>query len=61
MPVAETTKMIDAIQLAGGTPKLTVYPDGKHYVWDDVYQDAELLEWLWNQRRTNQVSQEPMP
>ena len=27
---AETTKMIDAIQLAGGTPRLTVYPEGKH-------------------------------
>ena len=51
VPVAETTKMIDAIQLAGGTPKLTVYPDGKHYVWDDVYQDAEVLEWLWKQRQ----------
>jgi predicted peptidase len=51
VPVAETTKMIDAIQLAGGTPRLTVYPEGKHYIWDDVYRDAEVLEWLWKQGR----------
>jgi predicted esterase len=49
--VAETTKMIDAIQLAGGTPRLTVYPEGKHYIWDEVYRDNEVLEWLWQQRR----------
>jgi len=44
--VTETTKMIDAIELAGGTPQLTVYPEGRHNVWDDVYQDNTLFTWL---------------
>jgi len=44
--VTETTKMIDAIELAGGTPQLTVYPEGRHNVWGDVYQDNTLFTWL---------------
>ncbi len=46
VPVTETTKMIDAIELAGGTPQLTVYPEGRHNVWDDVYQNNTLFTWL---------------
>lgn len=50
VPVSESITMVDAIRGAGGTPQLTVYPEGQHNVWDDVYQNTELLAWLWSQQ-----------
>lgn len=51
VPVSESITMVDAIRDAGGTPQLTVYPEGPHNVWDDVYQNPALLAWLWSQQQ----------
>lgn len=43
--------MVDAIQLAGGDVKLTVYPEAAHDSWTETYKNPKLYEWLLNQRR----------
>ncbi len=48
--VSESITMVDAIRDAGGTPQLTIDPEGQHNVWDDVYQNPALLNWLWSQQ-----------
>jgi predicted peptidase len=52
VPVAESQRMVEAIQRAGGTQaKLTVYPGVGHDSWTQAYEDPALWEWLFAQRR----------
>jgi predicted peptidase len=44
-------QMIEALTKAGGTPKLTVYPEAEHDSWTETYNNPELYEWLLDQRR----------
>jgi predicted peptidase len=46
-----TKAMIDAICKAGGTPKMTVYPQVGHDCWVPAYADPAALEWLFAQKR----------
>ena len=32
---------------AGGTPRLTIYDNLGHGIWDQVYATDEVYEWLW--------------
>ncbi|NOU46779.1 MAG: prolyl oligopeptidase family serine peptidase [Bacteroidales bacterium] len=41
-----TKQMVDAINKAGGDARLTLYPEGNHGVWDNVFAEPELLKWL---------------
>ncbi len=43
--------MVDAINEAGGTAKLTIYPDAGHNCWTQAYANPELYDWLLKQRR----------
>jgi predicted peptidase len=43
--------MVDALQRAGGAPKYTEYPQGRHDVWNTVYRDPAVLAWLFAQLR----------
>ena len=45
-------QMVEALQAAGGNPKLTVYPDVGHDAWTSAYADPALYEWLLSHRRT---------
>lgn len=41
-----TTKAIDAILAAGGSPSMTIYPGVAHNSWDRAYQESPLAEWF---------------
>ncbi|HAI75288.1 MAG TPA: phospholipase [Microscillaceae bacterium] len=49
--VSYTREMIQAIRQAGGKPRYTEYADVKHDSWVNAYQEPELLEWLFSQKR----------
>ncbi|MFC4701572.1 prolyl oligopeptidase family serine peptidase [Glaciecola siphonariae] len=46
--VAESKKMVNAINAAGGNAKLTIYPDVKHNSWDNAFAEANLLPWVFS-------------
>ena len=51
-PLEESTRLVDAIQKAGGAQvKLTVYPGVGHDAWTRTYADPAVWEWLFAQRR----------
>ena len=42
----ESEKMVNAVNAAGGSAKLTVYPDAGHNAWTPAYSDPALYEWF---------------
>lgn len=49
--VARSRNMINAIVMAGGTPRYTEYPTINHFSWGYVYGDLEMFQWLFNQKK----------
>jgi predicted peptidase len=49
VPVSQTQKMVEALEKRGDV-KYTEFPDKGHDVWD-VYQDDEVHEWLFEQKK----------
>ena len=43
--------MIEALRKAGADPRYTEYPGVRHEVWKSAYQEPELVDWLFEQRR----------
>ena len=43
--------MIEALKKAGGEPKYTEYPDVGHDSWAPAYKDADMMKWLFSQKR----------
>jgi predicted peptidase len=43
--------MVDALKKAGGKPKYTDYPEVGHDSWVPAYKDAEMMGWLFAQKR----------
>jgi hypothetical protein len=43
--------MVEAIKKAGGEAKYTEYPDVGHNSWVKAYQDADMMAWLFAQKR----------
>jgi len=42
-------EMVDAIQLAGGSPGYTEYPDEGHIgAWVQAYRNPHLYEWMFS-------------
>ena len=50
VPLAESERMVTAVQAAGGNVKLTVYPESGHDSWTETYNNRELYQWLLRQR-----------
>ncbi len=46
--------LIAAVREAGGQPRYTEYPDVGHDCWTPAMQEAELLPWLFGQRRAEE-------
>jgi predicted peptidase len=44
-------EMVEALKKAGGKPKYTEYPDVGHNSWVKAYQDADMMKWLFEQKR----------
>lgn len=42
----ESKKMTDAVNAAGGSAKLTIYPENSHDSWSDTYSNPEVFKWL---------------
>lgn len=49
--VERSRKMIDAIRQAGGTPKYTEYKGEGHVIWERVFSEPNLLDWVFAQRQ----------
>ncbi len=39
-------EMIQSIEIAGGSPRYTVYPEAAHNSWTRTYDNPELYEWF---------------
>ena len=52
VPLDLSQSMVDAITKAGGTPKLTIYPEAGHDSWTESYNNPEFYEWLLKQKRS---------
>lgn len=46
VPVRRSKEMVQALERAGGSPRLTIYPTAKHDSWTETYANPELYEWL---------------
>ena len=44
-------KMIAAIRKAGGNPRYTEYPGMGHEIWNRVFKEPGLVEWLYAQHK----------
>ena len=44
-------RMIAAIRGAGGKPRYTEYPGVGHEIWERVFKEPDLVDWLFNQHR----------
>ncbi len=51
VPVQLTKGMVDAVNAIGGEAKITVYPEGNHDVWNNVFAEPQLLDWLFSVRK----------
>lgn len=52
VPLARSQEMAEALEKAGAADvKLTVFPDLAHDSWTPVYSNAEIYEWLLQQRK----------
>ena len=46
VPLERSQEMVKAVLKAGGSAKLTVYPQAKHDSWTETYNNDELYEWF---------------
>ena len=51
VPAEFSRRMILAIGEAGGRPRYTELRGQGHEIWDQVYSDPKLFDWLFAQRR----------
>jgi predicted peptidase len=51
IPPAESRRMAEALEAAGGDVRYTEYPGVGHGAWDPAYGEADLWTWLFAQRR----------
>jgi predicted peptidase len=51
IPVRYSREMIDAIKKAGGNPRYTEYKGVGHEIWERVFKEPGLAEWLFAQRK----------
>jgi len=50
IPVDHSRKMISALKRAGGTPRYTEYKGLGHDIWETVFKEPDLEEWLFAQK-----------
>jgi predicted peptidase len=52
VPVVNSQRIYDALVEAGGAPKLTIYAGVGHDSWTQTYEDPDLWDWLFAQKRS---------
>jgi len=55
VPVAATLQLAAAVQAAGGSPVVTVFPGVGHNSWDPAYRNPQLAEWMLQQVRPGEA------
>jgi len=53
-PLQDTQKIVDTLNTLGVKVDFTVFPDGDHFIADEVYGDPKLQQWLVSQSRRQQ-------
>jgi predicted peptidase len=48
---SRSRNMVEALKKAGGAPKYTEYKDVGHDSWVPAYKDAEMMAWLFGQKK----------
>ena len=51
VPVEESRRMASALEEAGADVRYEELPGVDHFAWDPAYASAELVDWLFRQRR----------
>lgn len=51
VPLSYSQGMVDALKLAGGDVRFTIYPKTGHDSWRKAYADEGLYEWFLSQQR----------
>ncbi|HET8646653.1 MAG TPA: PHB depolymerase family esterase [Vicinamibacteria bacterium] len=51
VPVAESRRIVAALEKAGASPRYTEYAGVPHNAWDRAFAEPELAKWLLAQRR----------
>jgi len=46
VPVKNLIEMVEAVNLAGGSARMTIYPGVGHDSWTKAYQEEELYKWF---------------
>jgi predicted peptidase len=54
VPLGSDQAMVDAVRKCGGKVEFTVYPEARHGIAIETYQNPELYQWLLAQRRSQQ-------
>jgi predicted esterase len=49
VPVAASRATVDALQEAGGAVEYVEYEGADHWIWQRVYTDPEVMDWLFEQ------------
>ena len=53
VPLAESETLVDALRVAGGDVRLTVYPDAAHDSWTPAYDNPALYAWFLQHTRSS--------
>lgn len=56
VPLNVSSEMIDAVKAVGGNAKLTTFPRGGHSIWQAVYKDENVYQWLLTHKGVNHDS-----
>jgi predicted peptidase len=51
VPLARSEAMVEGLKRAKAEPKFTVYPDAGHDSWTATYDNPEVWEWIFAQKR----------
>lgn len=54
--VLRAREMVDALKMAGGTPRYTEYRNAGHSTWGPAYRSESILNWLFSQTKTSDLS-----
>lgn len=53
VPVRLSDEVVEKLKASGAHQvRYTVYPEGGHDIWNDAFNEAELLPWLFSQRKS---------
>ncbi len=46
VPVEDSKKIAAKLKACGNNARLTIYPEGTHFIWDMVYANPLVMDWL---------------